>query len=87
MSKRLRLPPILLLRLPRHPGTTPPGNCTWKSLSSTGGGGGGHSWVSVKFGERYVTVGGGGGVWPSVMKRYEGVGGGQIYGKNVLRNT
>ena len=30
---------------------------------------------------------GGGGVWPSVMKRYEGVGGGQIYGKNALRNT
>ena len=29
----------------------------------------------------------GGGVWPSVMKRYEGVGGGQIYGKNALRNT
>ena len=36
-------------------------------------------------GERYVTVGGG--VWPSVMKHYEGVGGGQIYGKNALRNT
>ena len=28
-----------------HPGTTPPGNCTWQSLSSTGRGG--RSWVSV----------------------------------------
>ena len=26
--------------LPRRSGTTPPGNCTWQSLSSTGGGGG-----------------------------------------------
>ena len=29
----------------------------------------------------------GGGVWLSIMKRYEGVGGGQIYGKNALRNV
>ena len=28
-----------------------------------------------------------GGVWPSVMKRYEGVGGCHISGKKVLRNT
>ena len=29
----------------------------------------------------------GGGVWPSITKRYEGVGGCQIYGKKALRNT
>ena len=35
-------------------------------------------------GERYVTLGG---VWPSVMKRYEGVGGCQMCGKKALRNV
>ena len=38
-----------------------------------------------QLGERYVTVGGG--VWHGVTKRYEGVGGCQIYGKKALRNT
>ena len=28
-----------------------------------------------------------GGVWPSVMKHYEGVGGCQIYGQKALHNT
>ena len=28
-----------------------------------------------------------GGVWPSITKRYEGVGGCQIYGEKALRNT
>ena len=54
-----------------------PGNCTWQSLSSTGGG------VVVGWALRNS----GGGVWPSVMKRYEGVGGCQIYGQKALRNT
>ena len=51
ISKRLRLPPIIEAHsqaLPRHPGTTPPGNCIWQSLSS------------LTLGERYVTVRGGG---------------------------
>ena len=60
--------------LPRHPGTTPQ---AWELHLA-------EFIVHRRGDKRYITVRG---VWPSVMKRYEGVGGCQMYGKKALRNT
>ena len=79
----MRLPPII-----ESHSQAPVNSTTCRDLETAltelivhrrGGGG-------SELGERYVTVGGGG-VWPSVMKRYEGVGGCQMYGQKALRNT
>ena len=89
IAKRPRLPEIIEAHSQpgprRFPGTrersTPPGNCSLPEyfIYCPQAGGVVVGWA--------LRNGGGGGVWPSVMKRYEGVGGGQIYGKNALRNT
>ena len=80
ISKRLRLPPIIESR-----SQAPVNSTTCRDLGTAldrvyrpqAGGG-----VVVGWALRNS-----GGVWPCVMKRYEGVGGCQMYGQKALRNT
>ena len=86
ISKRLRLPPII----EAHSQALPANDSTrerhhlWTALSRVYRPHAGGVVLVVGW---TLRNGGGGVVWPSVLKRYEGVGGCQIYGKKALRNT